>query len=363
VLIIKKITSDGFLINLDMVYGYKSNILRLCLHSAFLLVLVFNQSFMKALYVGGYHFSWAVDFQPASVMFYANIIFCIYITAFVALNKRLPTPLKFVGIVCMFFFFIFSRYFFDQILELWLFGTTNYGLPLTFAFFFHDNLFLSLVVLAGGLFLRFMDDWLIHDRIRDHLEKQNLRLELDFLKSQVNPHFLFNTLNNIQSYIYQDEKMKSIEMIGQLSDFMRFTLYECEEEFIGLHKEVDMLSHYVELERIRCEDRVDIDFNIQGTLSGYKIPPLLLMPFIENAFKHGAVIDKSSIVINIGMERDCLTLQVVNNFVSMGLGKSGGIGLQNARKRLQYYYPGKHQLEISSRGDVFSIHLKLTLQP
>jgi sensor histidine kinase YesM len=264
----------------------------------------------------------------------------------------------------MFFFFIVFRYFVDQVLDKWLFGITNYDATVTFRYFFYDNLSFSFITILAGLFLKFMDDWLINDRIKQDLEKQNLRLELDFLKSQLNPHFLFNTLNNIQSYIYQDEKNKSIEMIGQLSDFMRFTLYECEEEFISLDKEIRMLAHYVELERVRCEDRIKISFDAKGNFNLYQIPPLLFMPFIENAFKHSTKVHSKEswikINININEQDNWLELYVGNSFEnSTSIKKIGGIGLQNSQKRLQHYFLHKHRLNINYHDSVFELNLNL----
>jgi two-component system LytT family sensor kinase len=180
----------------------------------------------------------------------------------------------------------------------------------------------------------------------------------------VNPHFLFNTLNNIQSFIVQDDKPKSIELIGRLSDFMRFALYECDEEYIDLDKEISMLKDYVELERVRCDDRVSISFVATGNFDDFQIPPLLLMPFVENAFKHGAdnQLEQSWINILIRLQDNKLQLKVSNNFiVAANEEKPGGIGLQNVTKRLQHYFPGKNNLRAASKGNIFDADLSINL--
>lgn len=339
---------------------------RITLHSVFLLVILSYQPVFKAMYIKGYHFNWRVDYQPLALMFYAEVITFIYVTAFVAMRKNTSAPRKIVLIITTFLGFIFVRWGLDQYVDKWLFGRANYAEDTTFSYFFHDNLVFSFYAILAGLFLKFMDDWYVNDRIKSALERQNLRLELDFLKSQVNPHFLFNTLNNIQSFIVQDEKMKSIELIGRLSEFMRFSLYECDEEFISLAKEINMLDDYIALERVRCEDRVEILFNRQGNFDNADIPPKLLIPFVENAFKHGAdmQLKASWIHINIVKEANLLAMKVSNNFIPRETGKkSGGIGIQNVNKRLQHYFPGKHTLQLLQNGDIFEADLRLELYP
>jgi len=349
----------------------KMSHIRLYTHAIFIVFVITCQDIYKLVYYKKYHFSSIFDHGGISLLFSAVILLSMYFMAFVILrkrpylNKNLAVLIKIAGVVGSFFLFIFLRWGVDQYLEDWLFGITNYPKTTLFSFFFHDNLVYAFMVILGGFFIKFMDDWYINDRIHSALEKQNLRLELDFLKSQVNPHFLFNTLNNIQSYIVQDEKMKSIELIGRLSEFMRFALYECNEEYIDLDKEINMLGDYIELERVRCDDRVNISFETSGNFDDYKIPPLLLIPFIENAFKHGAdmQLNESWIKIIIKEHNAALHLVVENSFSALSLSeeRSGGIGLQNVKKRLQYYFGNKQDLEVTTHGNVFAIDLKLQL--
>ncbi|WP_158992803.1 sensor histidine kinase [Mucilaginibacter sp. L196] len=341
----------------------KINQQRLYLHAIFILVILVNQPIFSELYAKNYHFSWKVDYQPILLLFYLLIIGCTYFIAFVLLNLK-PAWLRIPAMIGMLFLFPLLRWFVNQPLSDWLFSNTDYPKTTSFGYIYHDNLIYSFIVLLLGLFLKFMDDWFIHERIRSALEKQNLRLELDFLKSQVNPHFLFNTLNNIQSFIVQDNKPKSIELIGRLSDFMRFALYECDEEYIDLDKEISMLKDYVELERVRCDDRVSISFVATGNFDDYSIPPLLLMPFVENAFKHGAdnQLDESWINIMISLKDNKLQLKVANNFVpDEGSERPGGIGLQNVSKRLLHYFPGKHSLHAAAKDYIFEADLSINL--
>lgn len=345
---------------------------RIGLHAIFVTFIMSCWPVYYLVYYKKTDFKWAEVYGPLVFFYYAFMAACIYFTVFVILkerpeiNKTNRIFIKISGLLLMVPFYICTRYFMELKVADWVLGMTSYSRKTTFAFFFHDNLLNAFYVIFGSLFVKFMDDWYITDRIKSSLEKQNLRLELDFLKSQVNPHFLFNTLNNIQSFIVQDEKMRSIELIGRLSEFMRFALYECNEEYIELSKEVDMLADYVELERVRCDDRVRIDFQTSGNFTGYRIPPLLLMPFVENAFKHGADDQLSDSWISIFIKEldGQLTLWVENNFVEDAPKeeRSGGIGLQNVKKRLKHYFPGNQDLQISINQNRYLAELNIRLK-
>lgn len=344
---------------------------RLYLHAIFIAFIMCSWPVYYLIYAQKPNFKWAEVYGPLTIFFYTFMAICIYFMVFVVLRDR-PTFkkntqifIKTGGTLVVALLYIAIRYGVEQHLAYRLFGIRTYDRDISFGYFFHDNLFNAFLLVFGSLFVKFMDDWYITDRMKNELEKQNLRLELDFLKSQVNPHFLFNTLNNIQSYIVQDEKMKSIELIGRLSEFMRFALYECTEEYIDLDKEINMLADYVELERVRCDDRVMINFETIGNFTAYKIPPLLLMPFVENAFKHGAddQLSNSWIKISITEQEGLLNMQVENNFSASTVPaeRAGGIGLQNVKKRLKHYFSDQHDLQISTNGNTFLVNLNLQL--
>ncbi|MBB2151351.1 sensor histidine kinase [Pedobacter gandavensis] len=345
---------------------------RLQLHAVFITFIMCAWPVYYLIYARKPDFKWTEVYGPLTLFYYAFIAACTYFMVFVVLRDRPYLKksnrilIKIGGTIIVALLYIVIRWGVEQHLAYWLLGIRTYYREITFSYFFHDNLVNAFIVVFCSLFVKFMDDWYITDRMKTDLEKQNLRLELDFLKSQVNPHFLFNTLNNIQSFIVQDEKMKSIELIGRLSEFMRFALYECTEEYIDLDKEINMLGDYVELERVRCDDRVMISFETSGNFGDYKVPPLLLMPFVENAFKHGAddQLNNSWIKINISLKEGLLKLTVDNNFspAAVSLEKNGGIGLQNVRKRLKYYFADQQKLEISSNGNTFHVSLNLQLK-
>lgn len=197
------------------------------------------------------------------------------------------------------------------------------------------------------------------------LEQENVQLEFNFLKSQVNPHFLFNTLNNIYALILKDDKVASAETVAKLASFMRYSLYESNTHSNNIVKEIDLLKVYIELERIRLNETV-VNFISNLDDENYSLPPLLFMPAVENAFKYcgSASQGKSYIFLKLEVEHAQLIFVISNTFDKTQREDKlhSGIGLQNLQKRLVFYYPGdKSSMEITQDNSVFriTIHLKL----
>ncbi|MFT3823858.1 MAG: histidine kinase [Chitinophagaceae bacterium] len=188
------------------------------------------------------------------------------------------------------------------------------------------------------------------------LEKENVQLELNFLKAQVNPHLLFNSLNNLQSYIVHDEKEKSILLLNRLADLLRFSLYECEGEYVSIQQETALLNNYIAVESVRYDEDSEITADIQATTLSYPLPALLLMPLIENAFKYSSALPASVVRIRLTTINDTLQLEVYNTCAAERT-TNGGIGLQNVRRRLERYFPGRHQLNIHDAGNSFTVNL------
>ncbi|HEU4552185.1 MAG TPA: histidine kinase [Chitinophaga sp.] len=201
------------------------------------------------------------------------------------------------------------------------------------------------------------------------LERDNLNLEVSFLRSQLNPHFLFNTLNNIYSLSVRNNPRAPV-LIMQLSDMLRYTLYESNQEKVDLSKEADFLYNYVELERARYGKDVDIQFLYDPeSLKGYKIVPLLTFPFIENSFKHGLATTTANpwLKITFQVADNTLYFEIANSKGDEKLFKhnhesgTGGIGIANTRKRLSLLYQDKHTLSINNSPDSHSINLNIIL--
>ena len=210
-------------------------------------------------------------------------------------------------------------------------------------------------------------NWWKQERFKEELIREKLETELNFLKSQVNPHFLFNTLNNLFAIAERDQHQDLSNGISNLSQLMRYMLYDCKEDKVPLEKEIDFLRSMIDMQRLRIadEDDVIIALNVVGNYAQKQLAPLILIPFVENAFKHGINWKESSFIkIDFRIEEQMMTFQVVNsNFTNHAHAHDeiGGIGLQNVKRRLDLIYPNKYELKISEEEDVFRVLLTLEL--
>ncbi len=219
--------------------------------------------------------------------------------------------------------------------------------------------------------LKITTDWFRNLREKQELLTQNMQSELRFLRSQINPHFLFNTLNNLYALTIKKSDLAP-EIVLKLSEMMRYMLYECNEKEVPLTNEIAYLKNYLDLEKLRKHENLYISFKIEGSPENKKITPLLLIPFIENAFKHGLSQHTREGFINIllKIENNKLTFRVENSkepsLPASGITagkKSGGIGLKNVRRRLQLLYPNRHKLIVRDEPQTFIVNLQLHLDP
>jgi len=192
------------------------------------------------------------------------------------------------------------------------------------------------------------------------LAKENTHLQLASLKAQLNPHFFFNTLNNLQSYIVQNEKEKSVDLLTRLADFMRSSLYDGEQDRITMAQEIALLNNYTQIERIRSDDSAAAEIKLIDNDPNYEIPPFIFLPFVENVFKHGASQTTENIFIDIELvnDKERVTLQTKNSY-NVGHSLQGGIGLQNVRKRLDYYFPERYTLDIEKSEGFYTLMLTI----
>jgi len=194
------------------------------------------------------------------------------------------------------------------------------------------------------------------------VEKEKLSIELNSLKAQVNPHFLFNSLNSIYSLALARSE-QTAESVLELSNLLRYMLYEVSEERVDLEKEVEMIENYLELQKLRADETTEVSFTILGELKDKKIAPLLFFPLIENAFKHGVKGVSDSAFIEMELKvAETVEFEVKNNkgeVDDMEGGKYGGIGLENVKRRLELIYPQKHDLDIEETEEIFKVKLML----
>ena len=216
-------------------------------------------------------------------------------------------------------------------------------------------------ILVGGLF-RFFVDWINKDKIQLQLSKQNLQSELALLKSQINPHFLFNTIHNIDTLISVDPDKASDSLI-KLSGIMRYMIYDTDADFIELSKEIDNIRQYIELQKLRQTNSDLVSFKINGKPEEIKIAPMILISFVENAFKHVTNKDvKDGISINLSIVDRKIQFSVENIFdenVKTTKDKTKGIGLANVKRRLELIYPNRHSLEVGKSNQYFKVNLSI----
>jgi sensor histidine kinase YesM len=219
------------------------------------------------------------------------------------------------------------------------------------------NIYTVVALFASIKLLKY---WYQNQQTKTELENKNKTSELALLRTQLNPHFLFNTLNNIDSLIMTNQELAS-DAIIKLSDIMRFMLYDTSTDTVSLDKEINYLKSYISLQQMRLKDPGFVKVNIDDMCMGKVIAPMLFIPFVENAFKHGLKNVKSpGIMITLNCRPDSINFEVVNHFdkeKEMVKDETPGIGLANTRRRLELLYPGKHELKIDESNGFYKSQL------
>jgi two-component system, LytTR family, sensor kinase len=221
-------------------------------------------------------------------------------------------------------------------------------------------IFLGLVVLGLASSLRGFSAYEKKKKDAEEANRRRLEAELALLKSQINPHFLLNTLNNLYS-IALTEPEKTPDALLKLSEMVKYILYDCQQSKISLTKDLAFIQNYIDLQRMRLAENMQIQYHSE--IGNGEIEPMILIPFIENAFKHGLTAKKPcEINISIKIEPDKLMLLVENEIYSSKtneIGQISGIGLENTKQRLEHSYPNKHFLTIEKEGDFHKVSLVL----
>lgn len=230
------------------------------------------------------------------------------------------------------------------------------------------NVVFSILLLVGlaSTAVKVTSDWLLHQKEKRELESQTLQSELKFLKSQINPHFFFNTLNNLYALTLKKSDLAP-EIVLRLSEMMRYMLYESNEKKVALEKEINYVINYIELEKLRQGKNIDISFELEGLVKNQRIAPLMFIPFLENSFKHGVdtQIKSGHVNIKLTLDDDKVELDIENSKPQQvqvrSNKKSGGIGLENVKRRLMLLYPQKHSLNIIDNAESFRVLLNIEL--
>ncbi|OUS02859.1 hypothetical protein A9Q86_02080 [Flavobacteriales bacterium 33_180_T64] len=267
--------------------------------------------------------------------------------------------------------FVFIPYFLDK-KRYFLFGILLIGSIFLVAYFktygkdwpIVSKLFFFFLYTTGtGMAAFFLRRNMIVQRENAEKEKLQREMELNYLKEQVNPHFLFNSLNSIYS-LSRQQSPETPDLVMQLSELMRYQLESSKKDTVLLKEELEFIENYLLLEEKRLSNRCNVEFLIRGDLLNLRIAPMLLIPFIENAVKHGAqsTNEQSTIDISVAIKNSTLHLCVDNSKPSMVIvSKRKGLGLENVRRRLNLLYPNSHVLEIDDKENAYRINLSIDL--
>lgn len=209
--------------------------------------------------------------------------------------------------------------------------------------------------------IKLLKYWYANQQAQQVLTQEKLKAELNFLKTQIHPHFLFNTLNNLYALTLKKSD-RAPETVLKLSELINYMLYECASDEVQLSKEIKFIRNYIDIEKMRYGDKLDVDLRVSGEVNERKIAPLILLPFVENCFKHGASeeLQQSWVKITIDLQPRITLVKVENNKSSEnGHSKNEGIGIQNVKRRLDLLYPGQHELKIISGEETFLVILTI----
>lgn len=245
--------------------------------------------------------------------------------------------------------FVYYKLGVEDISQLKLYYFSSIGHSLLYAFY--------------GIMFRFAIDWFENREKRKELEQQNIKIELALLRSKVNPHFLFNILNSINSFTATNSEKASFAII-KLSELMRYMLYEAKEEKVLIEKEVRYIENYLSLQKLRFPNQNLVSFNHSCDTKTLFIPPMLLIPFIENAFKHGKKAAGNRIDISLKIENRILQFECINGIRQKNeteTADGGGFGIENIKRRLELLYPNKHQLTIDTYNQIYRVKLIISL--
>ncbi len=227
----------------------------------------------------------------------------------------------------------------------------------------YDNIIPHFLLVSTAAAFKLLTDYATAQVRIGTMAKEKAETELQFLKSQINPHFLFNSLNAIY-FLIEKQNTEARQTLLQFSDLLRYQLYDCNAETIAIEKELTYLENYIRLQQLRKENNYEIDLNINKNVAGFNITPLLLIAFVENAFKHISSHQQKTNFVHIHMDKrgNAFFFTSENSKDNnSNTDNTGGIGLANVKRRLELIYPGKHTLTINSKEDIFTVELQITI--
>jgi two-component system, LytTR family, sensor kinase len=295
----------------------------------------------------------------------ADLAFMVYLTNYL-LIPRLLYKKKYFLFCLAFIVLVFG----SSVGKMWLEGQLI-NAPALFSIFnenfkarFYDNVIPHFLLVSTGAAVKLLLDYAGAQRRLGEMAREKAEAELNFLKSQINPHFLFNSLNSVY-FLIDKENPDARRALHKFSDMLRYQLYECNGDKIPIEKEISYLEDYVDLQKLRREEQDEVRFVCSDSVKDFSIEPLLLMPFVENSFKHLSHFSngkKNLVTISADRQNGEFCFSVANTIEYNSTKEPvGGIGLKNVKRRLELLYAGKHQLQIKEENDQFKIDLKLKI--
>lgn len=283
-----------------------------------------------------------------------------YLWVYPRFLKKHKVPHLIGGILFTMAVFISLRYLIEEVLYLKWFGFHNYSDEVTTWGYISDNIYWTIAFIVVPAAVYGIEQSFKSEQANRKLKEEVVKAELSFLKSQINPHFLYNTLNYVYSLAIPVSDQLANAVL-RLSDLMRYTLNDSPDGKVSLSKEVEYLESYVALFKMRFEPKFYVDFITEG-ITDQKIASLILIPFVENAFKHGVVNDEAQPVrIKLKAQNKRLSFEVSNKISHAQKDHSSGVGMVNIHRRLDLIYPEKHELMISNNGNTYKSTLILNL--
>jgi sensor histidine kinase YesM len=300
-------------------------------------------------------------YQSVTQLYYIAVFYFIYLfisPVTIGSSRKLTTVLIIFGssVVFLFFLKLGKVIMLDSRYSL---NLTRYGIysPGHYA----GDILYIIFYSAFAVLIKMLIKWYDDRKIAEEKMIQDHKFELELLKAQLNPHFFFNTINNIYSLVYKKSDEAPAALM-KMSDIMRYMLYESKAEKVPLEKELEYLDDYIELQRLRFTDPGYIDYSVSGNLDKHEIPPMLLLSFVENAFKHGKKrVNNPGIIVHIAATEKLLNF-VVSNYVIENQPQNpghSGIGLKNIKRRLELLFPNCHDLTIIVKDGRYTVNLNI----
>lgn len=317
-------------------------------------------------------FFFAESFSPLRIdyIYTGAFIFTIIIPVFINLYVLIPLLLNKERYFIFSVLFLANLFLFTEVNK-WFFNSyIDVIFPDYYFVSYHSNTTLFIiftVFLVGTMLLKLSEDWFRLNKARNEIlriENMEIQTQLKSLKSQINPHFLFNSLNVLYS-LSLEEKEETSSAILQLSHILRYVLYDTSGKMISLKKEVDLIQKYLDFQKYRYHDSADVSFEVSIENDAYELYPMLLLPLIENSFKHGikGEIENTFVHMTLTQKKKELSFYIKNNVSENQVIKDeeySGLGIQNIRQNLELVYPGKHTFAIEETKDSFAVTLKIT---